>query len=58
MFYAFGEWPQQDDSRRANKGSAEGLWSAAVNSMGAGMLVLCLLDFVRLAIGKDLVIKG
>ena len=58
MFYAFGEWPQQDDPRRAEKGSAEGLWSAAVNSMGASMLILCLLDFVRLAIGKDLVVKG
>lgn len=58
MFYVFGEWPHQDDPRRATKGSAEGVWSAAVNSMGGSMLVLCLLDFVRLALRKDLVIKG
>eukprot|EP00904_Undaria_pinnatifida_P007956 jgi/Undpi1/4290/HiC_scaffold_17.g07656.m1 len=58
MFYLFGEWPQQDDPHRATKGSAEGLWSAAVNSMGGSMLILCLLDFVRLALGKALVIKG
>lgn len=56
MFYAFDEWPQQAD--RETGGSVQGLWDAAVNSMGAGMLILCLLDFVRLAVGSELTMKG
>lgn len=59
MFYAFEEWPQEEDKAgRAARGSAMGLWSAAVDSLGAGMLILCLLDFVRLAVGSDLSMKG
>lgn len=58
MFYAFDEWPEHGVSRRQKEGSAKGLWSAAVNAMGTSMLILCLLDFVRLAVGADLVVKG
>eukprot|EP00752_Nemacystus_decipiens_P006629 g5960.t1 len=59
MFYAFDEWPQQDAHAGRKAGtSAQGLWDAAVNSMGAGMLILCLLDFVRLAVGSELTMKG
>lgn len=59
MFYAFEEWPDQYRPQHgATRGSIEGLWSAALNAMGAGMLILCLLDFVRLAVGADLVMKG
>ncbi|CAN0042968.1 unnamed protein product [Ascophyllum nodosum] len=59
MFYAFEEWPDQTRKQYdATRGSIEGLWSAALNAMGAGMLILCLLDFVRLAVGADIVMKG
>lgn len=59
MFYAFDEWPrEQDKARKTASGSAVGLWGAAVDSLGAGMLILCLLDFVRLAVGSDLSMKG
>lgn len=57
MFYAFGEWPKHERVE-SRGGSAEGLWSAAVNSMGCGILILTLLDFVRQLVGKDLLIKG
>lgn len=55
MFYAFEEWPRQANLAG---GSLQGLWDTAVNSLGAGMLILCLLDFVRLAVGSDLTMKG
>lgn len=59
MFYAFDEWPRQEGGKTAaTRGSLEGLWGAAVNSLGASMLILCLLDFVRLAVGSDLFMKG
>ncbi|CAM9397803.1 unnamed protein product [Pylaiella littoralis] len=64
MFYAFDERPQQEDkaisvrAAAAAAGSAEGLWGAAVNALGASMLILCLLDFVRLAVGSDFFMKG
>lgn len=58
MFYAFDEWPQQGGQGKKAGTSAQGLWDAAVNSMGAGMLILCLLDFVRLAVGSELTMKG
>lgn len=61
MFYAFDEWPQQDENKLADRragNSARGLWGAAVNSLGASMLILCLLDFVRLAVGSEFFMKG
>ena len=30
------------------------LWQTCVEALAAGMLVLCLLDFVRLAVGVEL----
>lgn len=34
------------------------LWDTLVSSCGAGMMILCLLDFVRLYIGVNLVVGG
>ncbi|CAM9605033.1 unnamed protein product [Ectocarpus sp. 13 AM-2016] len=61
MFYAFDEWPQEDENKlvdRRTGNSARGLWGAAVDSLGASMLILCLLDFVRLAVGSEFFMKG
>ncbi len=49
-FGRFEEWP--------TKGKSTGLWEALVDSCGAGMLVLTLLDLIRLAVGTPLVISG
>ncbi len=49
-FGRFEEWP--------TKGKSTGLWEALVDSCGAGMLVLTLLDLLRLAVGTPLVIPG
>ena len=34
------------------------LWDTFVSSCGAGMMILCLLDFVRLYLGVNLVVGG
>lgn len=57
MFYAFEEWPQEKKAPTNQKTSLSGIWSATVDSAGAGMLVLTMLDAVRLVIGEKLVIK-
>lgn len=57
MFYAFDEGPQKNEGRSRGS-SLEGVWSAAVNSMGGGMLILTLLDFVRILVGTELLIKA
>lgn len=58
MFYAFEEWTEEDYKRKPKGTSLQGLWDASINAMGAGMLILCLLDFVRLSVGTEFVMKG
>ncbi len=49
-FGRFEEWTA--------KGKSNGLWEALVDSCGAGMIVLTLLDLTRLAVGIPLRIPG
>ncbi|CAM9766812.1 unnamed protein product [Choristocarpus tenellus] len=66
MFYAFDEWPKQENQEVTGNGAGlhgsvgedRTLWGTAVNSMGASMLILTLLDLVRLVLGIEFVIKA
>ncbi len=49
-FGRFEEWTA--------KGKSSGLWETLVDSCGAGMLVLTLLDLTRLSVGVPLRIPG
>ncbi len=56
-FPAFLEFDREvDDSAKSARKVT--LWDAFVESCGYGMMILCLLDFVRLYLGSDLVIGG
>jgi len=54
-FPAFLEFDEAIDCEE-NKGKEVTLWDTVVQSCGYGMIILCLLDFVRLQVGVPLIV--
>ena len=58
MFFFFDDKVDLDSTTPGNIDNKISLWDTLVHSCGAGMIILCLLDFVRLYLGVNLVIGG